>query len=231
VANVISFTDYTPSPRFDEQPWTHARIEGSTVASGTWMAIETIALDPVDDDPTAPASRSFTTEDADASFTWFRIVFVDADGDEQPTMPVPYQARYATVGDIAARLGRDLTEGEEQTASLLLESVSGLIAEAAGESPGYVPDPMPSVVRLLAIEKVIGVLNNPHGFASFTKQLGAFTQSGTFPRASDIGVFLSEDERRRVRRALGSSGFASSTLASPYSEGASNVLDFELTDL
>lgn len=89
---VISLTDYRPSPRFDDLPWTEARLEGGAAEAGPFTEIETFTLDPVDADPADPASRSFTTEDAPDGTAWFRIVFVDGDGDEQPTTPIPVNA-------------------------------------------------------------------------------------------------------------------------------------------
>jgi len=90
VSQVITFEDYTPSPRYDELPWTEARIEEGATATGPWTQIDVITLDPVDPDPAHPLSRDFTTENADDAFgLWYRIVFADETGDLlQPTLPV-----------------------------------------------------------------------------------------------------------------------------------------------
>lgn len=88
--SVISFTRYRPSPRYPPvvTPWTEARIEEATDPDGPWSVIETVTLDPVDADPTEPQLRSFSTDAADPDSTWFRVVFLDAADNEEPTGPV-----------------------------------------------------------------------------------------------------------------------------------------------
>ena len=82
---VISLTEYKPLPRFDGKAWQKAKVQGAKASSGPWTLIEEFSLSPVDSDPTKPAARSFTTEKATAEQTYVRVVFVDADGDEQAT--------------------------------------------------------------------------------------------------------------------------------------------------
>lgn len=106
MSQVITFIDYTPAPRFDGNPWTLVDIQEADTEDGTWATIETITLDPVDDDPEFPMSRSFTTEDAsDTLGLWYRLIFRDQTGDEeQPTLPVQNvasRAAYATVEELA----------------------------------------------------------------------------------------------------------------------------------
>lgn len=117
---------------------------------------------------------------------------------------------FATLQDVEARLGRELTESEQDVAGYVLEAVSDAIA---GEF--NLPDDVPAVVALVCVEKAVGALNNPQGLASFTEQLGSYRRSGTFPRAADLGIHLSATERRAIRRALGSS-FKSVQLRTPY---------------
>lgn len=138
---------------------------------------------------------------------------------------------FASVEDVASRLGRELTDNETQTVEMVLDSVSGLAAEAAGEAADWSPEPVPATIKLLCVEKAVSVLANPEGYASVSEQLGSYQHTGTFPRAADIGVFLSDDERRRVRRAAGKVQ-RSVTLQSPFS-GASDDdhnLDFSEFD-
>lgn len=86
---VVSFEDYTPSARFDELPWTEAQVQEGASETGPWTTIDTIALDPVDSDPSDPQARSFTTENGTDYDLWYRVIFADADGDTlQPTTPV-----------------------------------------------------------------------------------------------------------------------------------------------
>lgn len=90
MGQVISFEDYVPSARYDDVAWTAAEIYEATAFGGPWSLIDTIALAPVDDDPSRPQSRSFTTSEAtDTAGLWYRAVFIDgAGGSSLPTDPV-----------------------------------------------------------------------------------------------------------------------------------------------
>lgn len=84
---IVSFPGYMPPPRYDDEPWTQARLEQSATEGGTYTTTETFDLDPVDDDPAIPAWRSFTTTAGTASL-WYRIVWLDDDGGTSaPTTP------------------------------------------------------------------------------------------------------------------------------------------------
>lgn len=98
MAQVITFEDFTPIARYDETPWTLARIEEAASDSGPWTQIDELTLDPVDDDPENPQSRNLTTELASSTADlWYRIIFVDGTGDiSAPTDPIQntgHQAR------------------------------------------------------------------------------------------------------------------------------------------
>ena len=77
---VVSFTDYTPVPRFDGIPWTTVMIEEGMAEIGPWTLIDTQSLSPVDSDPSDPMSRSFTTNKATLAVGvgWYQIAFGDA---------------------------------------------------------------------------------------------------------------------------------------------------------
>lgn len=109
---------------------------------------------------------------------------------------------FATVDDVAIRLGRGLTSAEEAMAEMVLDSVTGLIAEVAGQDDVWAEalDPVPAYYKVLCVEKVITVGSNPNGYAALSEQLGAYQVSKTFQRSQDIGLFLSEYEERMVRR-------------------------------
>jgi hypothetical protein len=86
---VISFENLIPLPRYDSTAWVSARIEESATVDGPWVTLETVPLSPIDPDPANPLARNFTTDDATLVEGWYRIVFVDNDGDEQlPTEPM-----------------------------------------------------------------------------------------------------------------------------------------------
>lgn len=87
--SVISFTNFYPPRRYDGLPWSIVRIEESVAATGPWTALPDITLSPLDADPSSPAPRSFTTEEATLVDGWYRVTFLDATGDaSQPTEAV-----------------------------------------------------------------------------------------------------------------------------------------------
>jgi hypothetical protein len=86
---VVSLEDFRPPARFDGNPWTQARVEEAAIRSGPWVAIDTLALEPVDADPAQPQSRDLTTTQATLASGYYRVVFLDADSHETPpTDPV-----------------------------------------------------------------------------------------------------------------------------------------------
>jgi hypothetical protein len=75
---VVSFTDYTPVPRFDDIPWSIVMIEESEAEIGPWTLIDTQNLSPLDPDPSDPMPRSFTTDQATLDHGWYQISFGDS---------------------------------------------------------------------------------------------------------------------------------------------------------
>jgi hypothetical protein len=140
---VLSLNDYRPTPRYDDLAWTEARIEQSELEAGPWVELETIVLSPVDADPTSPAYRDFTVEYDTADGTWFRVVFVDADGDEEPTDPVDATgpSYRPLVADVAAliRSRTKPTDGQVPAGTFTTntrptaEEVENLITQAAAQ--------------------------------------------------------------------------------------------------
>lgn len=135
MSQVITFENYTPTPRYDATPWTTATIQEAATADAVdddWTDIEVITLDPVDADPENPASRDFTTENAsDTAGLWYRIIFADASGDTLlPTVPVqnttPIVA-YATVTELM-RILKIRQPTDEQT-----DAGERVLLAAAGE--------------------------------------------------------------------------------------------------
>lgn len=144
---VVTFTDYTPGPRDDAQPWTSARIEEAGTAGGPWALIDTVTLSPVDTDPANPAARSFTTHNATLPAGWYRIVWLDDVAREQPTAPeFNGGAVTPSVQQVASFLrARTIGDGGGQTGTFLnatdpggptdptRDQVGDYIAEAAGD--------------------------------------------------------------------------------------------------
>lgn len=81
---VVTLGAFTPPPRYDSLAWTKVRVEESTSPTGSWTLIDTITLSPVDADPSLPAQRSVTTEEATLVAGWYRIQFEDLNGDFSP---------------------------------------------------------------------------------------------------------------------------------------------------
>lgn len=134
MAQVISFVDFIPPARYDGIPWTDYQIEESDASDGTFVLIDSGTLTPVDADPAHPAVRSFTTELAsDTDGLWYRIVFLDATGDDTlPTTPIQNivsdtTSAYATVLELA-RILKIRTPSAEQTVAM-----ERVLLVAAGE--------------------------------------------------------------------------------------------------
>jgi len=142
---IVSLTDYTPEPRFDGLPWTAARIEEASSAGGPWTGIETITLNPVDPDPSDPASRSFTTSLATLTAGWYRIVWIDAALLESATPAVQNVFPFASASDLAARLGLTFTTDEAARATTLLQLATGFIQQETAQTISLVADDTLSV--------------------------------------------------------------------------------------
>lgn len=120
---------------------------------------------------------------------------------------------FATATDVSDRLMRALTAAETTAAEAAIETVTGLIADAASRDGDWAADldPVPETLRALCVEKAVGVIVNPANAASESKDLGAASLSRTFPRSADGGIFLTEAEERRVTWSVYGSNSASST--------------------
>lgn len=101
---VVSLEGFTPGQRYDDQPWTQARIEQATARSGPFTAIETVTFADPDADPMAPKTRDFTTDLATIAQGWFRVVFLDPTGAEQDSAAVyfPGGGSRPTVEEVGA---------------------------------------------------------------------------------------------------------------------------------
>ncbi len=79
MTTVLSFTDYTPPARNDDEPWTEALVQQSDTSDGSYVQIDALPLDPLDSDPKVPQSRDLTTYLAsDTPGKWYRIIWTDA---------------------------------------------------------------------------------------------------------------------------------------------------------
>jgi len=106
---VVTFSNFLPTPRFDGIPWLHVNIEESASEDGPWTLIDTQDIYPTDLDPSDPSPRSFTTENATIPEGWYRIVFVDKDGNTivaDPVQNIPQQEEpyLPSVRDVALKI-------------------------------------------------------------------------------------------------------------------------------
>lgn len=100
---------YTPPERAPATHWTAARIEeAATPTDAAAVSIAgPITLSPAITDPMSPPTYSFETGNAALAEGWYRVVWIDAAAEEQPTQWVQLRALspYApTVADVASIL-------------------------------------------------------------------------------------------------------------------------------
>ena len=106
---------------------------------------------------------------------------------------------WPTSEDIGARLGRPLSAGEETGVDLLIEGASVVVADAADKEPDDI-DPVPGPLRFLAIEVICRAMANPNSLDSLNEQIGSYQYGARF--RAEAGLFLTDHEERRVRRAV-----------------------------
>lgn len=150
MGEVVSFQNYKPPARYDSLPWTDAKIEEAPSSSGAWVVIDTIALSPADTNPAAPRFRSFTTEQGTGPDLWYRVIFVDADGDtSEATSAVqnvastgeglssagPCQA-WTTVDEVLDCCGADLGSEDSVVQTAVLAASEVLYALSGYSYPG-----------------------------------------------------------------------------------------------
>lgn len=130
---------------------------------------------------------------------------VDAPGGEDP------DAVFATAAEVAARLGRELTEAETAHVEMLLSLAASAIAAACDKDDAWaasLAEDVPNALRITSIEMVVRVLQNPGGVRSRSKTLGQFSTAESFADKS-AELALTDAEERRVRRAVFGTGSGS----------------------
>ncbi len=160
---VVSLEDYRPSPRYDGEPWTDARIYEGTASDGAFTLLETIPLSPVDSDPENPAYRNFTTDLGTADELWYKIIFVDADlSTGQPTVPIQNVADdrpvYASVSELAQLLRVNASQRHNSLMRVLKTAADEIdheigTADVNGVAPPY-SNP-PAVAREVNLERAV----------------------------------------------------------------------------
>ena len=203
---LISLTDYRPMPRYDGVSWAAARIEGAVQGSeGPWAAMETVPFTEPDPDPAKPVERNFTIKLEDPDVAWLRVVFLDAEGEQDLTNPVPVAGtttELATIRDVALRLGRYLSDSEEvQVSSLIVSATNNIYAAVDKPSTWEPPPDVRDFLNGLCIELVARAMPNPHALASQSQSLGQYSVTQQFSR--DIpggGLMPTQAEELAARR-------------------------------
>jgi hypothetical protein len=180
LAEVITFEQFTPSPRFDSVAWETARVEEGTSDDGPWTVIDNIALVPVDADPTAPATRDFTTSNGTALDLWYRIIFVDGVANEsQPTIPIQNsqgdiigETPYATVGELFRILKIRAPTAEQTVAGDRVLAAAALEINAELDLAEPLSDPPPALVVGVNLDRAADLWRHTESIAGVTGLLG-----------------------------------------------------------
>ena len=160
MAVIVSFEDFIPAARFDSIPWEEAEIWEAPSEDGSYTLIDTITLSPVDADPTDPASRDFSTNNGTEDDQWYKIRFVDGNGDvSEYTEPIQnvqddtYAVAYATPTELA-RILKIRDPSAEQTAAMtrVLTAAAWEIDSELGR-PGIFSSPYPPIVVQVNLER------------------------------------------------------------------------------
>lgn len=108
---------------------------------------------------------------------------------------------FATVDDVATRLGRTLSTEEQGTVGGLLATAAVVIADAAGHDDGWAESltTVPKMLKLLSIELATRNLQNPNAYSTFRQQVGSY--SIEVAQAAP-GLVLTDSEVMMVRRAV-----------------------------
>lgn len=190
---VVSLEDYRPSPRYDGEPWTDARIEEAPASTGPWTTLETVALTPVDADPENPAYRNFTTQLGTAEEQWYRIVFLDADASTGlPTFPVQNVADdrpvYASASELALLLRVNASQRHASLMRVLKAAAEEIDSEIGDEDINGVTTPYsnpPAIAREVNLERAVEhwqQMQSPFGVLGMGETSAVYTARDSWDR-------------------------------------------------
>lgn len=109
---------------------------------------------------------------------------------------------FASADDVAARLGRELTDAETDQVEGVLATLDGLIRDEVDRDADWAPSPVPPALKELSIQKAIAAVANPLALAGYSEGLGAHSYSANFRRDQPAGIFISDAEGRALRLAV-----------------------------
>lgn len=220
--SVASLSGYSPKRRYDRRPWIAARIEGAATTDGPWTEVETFTFDAPDPDPSEPQARSFTTEQVDAdTTTWLRVVFLDGDGDQDATDPLPLTAAgsFTTVSTVATRLARELTDLEAAQCNLFIGQASTGILAALDRDPATWTPPANArpLLGMLATEIVSRVMLNPQDLQRHSEAIGSYSYTDQYAArgVEAPGLMPTQTETLLLRRTVFGSNTASVAVRGP----------------
>lgn len=121
---------------------------------------------------------------------------------------------FATAEDVAARLGRALTDTETTQVEADLTAATAIIADAASKSEAWAATyAAPEIIKFLAVRVVIRAMANPQAFGSTTEQLGAYSYTQRF-RDQGGDLLLTKAEQLLASRAINGSNSGTARLES-----------------
>lgn len=150
---VVSLTGITPSPRYDNVPWTQLVITEGPLAEGPWTPVQTITFTDPDADPRAPAERDITITEASMSSGWYQLVFVDAAGGQDvprfqewppPNMTVdPVPTLYEMRARSMLLASRYPAPGGDAALQMLRDDACALVSNLTGRDIGVSGQSLP----------------------------------------------------------------------------------------
>jgi hypothetical protein len=89
---VVPFFDFRPVPRTDGIKWVTIKVDEGAAEGGPWTEIDSFnistQLGGLDADASHPSARSFTTHNATLENGWYRVRFVDSNGNVMGVEPI-----------------------------------------------------------------------------------------------------------------------------------------------
>ena len=226
----LSTTGWVPQPRYDGEKYVQARLESSILIDGPWVTVETFPITQTDE--TDPDSHNFTTELMDPTHQYIRLVWIDQDGGQDVTDPVAIAATtsFGSLNHVRVRLGRPLTQAQEEQAELLLSLATINILMALGKGGTWNAGTAKPFLDGLAVEIACRAMANPQSLGQESETLGSYSHTTTYPREiPGSGIALTDAEELAARRAVYGSNMGSATVVGPVDNFVDSVEVYYVT--
>lgn len=142
---VASFAGIQPPARYAPAgtvgPWTSVRASEAAARTGPWTLLGTAAIDPVDEDPAAPAELRVTVAGGALAAGWYLLELLDEAGNSQPFAPLYNGSSWRpSARDVAAESAAYTNRAGafDDTTSPTAAEVEGYIDTAVREIAGRV---------------------------------------------------------------------------------------------